>query len=191
MQQPELLWRGIEGGWPAEFEIVKCRQFWLYAYDCQSVPLMIFVTDLPETNALLKLARQPRADNTPVQRAAILADTSSQLLAGVLRGYARHMGFTLELFEGEFNQIETLIFDPASALHEFRPETVIVYLAAERMRVDFGSRSVAERGAFAEQFAERIRALHETLSSRGYQTLFFNLADPGDGVFGNYGVKVA
>src|SRR6185437_13261102 len=31
---------------------------------------------------------------------------------------------------------------------------------------------------------------HETLSSKGYQTLFFNLSDPGDAVFGNYGVKV-
>lgn len=146
--------------------------------------------DVPETTALLKLARQPRADKAPVLRAALLADTSSQLLAGVLRGYARHLGFTLELFEAEFNQIETLIFDPASALHDFRPETVIIYLAAERIRAEFGAHSVAGRGGFSAQFAERVRALHESLSARGYQTLFFNLVDPGDGVFGNYGVKV-
>ena len=91
------------------------------------------MTDLPETTALLKLARQRRDDAAPVLRAALLADTSSQLLAGVMKGYARHLGFTLELFEGEFDQIETLVFDPASALHAFRPETVIIYLAAERI----------------------------------------------------------
>jgi FkbH-like protein len=113
------------------------------------------------------------------------------LLASVLKGYARYLGFTLDLFEGEFDQIETLVFDPASALHAFRPETVIIYLAGERIRVEFGTRSVTERGAFAGRFSERVRGLHETLSACGYQVLFFNLADPGDGVFGNYGAKVA
>lgn len=139
----------------------------------------------------MKLARKPRDEASPALRAALLADTSSQLLTSALRGCARHLGFNLDLFEGEFDQIETMVFDPASALHAFRPETVIIYLAAEKIRVGFGTRSVADRGNFAGQFAERVRSLHETLSSRGYQVLFFNLVDPGDAVFGNYSNKVA
>ncbi|HWF20270.1 MAG TPA: HAD-IIIC family phosphatase [Verrucomicrobiae bacterium] len=148
------------------------------------------MTDLPELTTLLKLARRPRADDAAILRAALLADTSSQLLAGALRGYARHLGFELDLFEGDFDQIEPLVFDPASALHSFRPETVIVYVAAERTRDKFGTLSIAERGDFAVNFSGRVRALHKSLSHSGCQTLFFNLADPGDGVFGNYGNKV-
>ena len=83
------------------------------------------------------------------------------------------------------------VFDPVSPLHAFRPETVIVYLAGEKIGMEFGTLSVGERGSFAKQFSERARSLHETLSARGCQTLFFNLADPGDGVFGNYASKVA
>lgn len=146
--------------------------------------------DLPEITALLKLARKPRNDAAPVMRAALLADTSSQLLAGALKGYASHLGMALELFEAEFDQIEAMVFDPASALHEFRPETVIIYLAGEKIRGGFGKLPVAERGAFASQFSERVQGLHQTLSNRGYQVVFFNLTDPGDAVFGNYANKV-
>ncbi len=146
---------------------------------------------IPEIAALLKLARQPGTEGIPAVKAALLADTASQLLAGALKGYVRHLGLHLDLFEGEFDQIEMAVLDPTSALHAFRPETVIVYLAAERMAGKFGTLSVAERSGFAEEFRERARRLHEALSARGYQTLFFNLADPGDGVFGNYGSKVA
>jgi FkbH-like protein len=149
------------------------------------------LNNLPDIAALLKLAKKPCIDALPKIRAALLADTSSQLLAGVLRGYARHLGFTLELFEGEFDQIEMAVFDPASALHAFHPGTVIIYLAGEKIGVEFGTRPVAERGALADGFSKRVRSLHETLSARGYQVLFFNLADPGDGVFGNYANKVA
>ena len=145
----------------------------------------------PDTVALLKLARQSRENSQPLIRAVLLADTSAQLLAGTLRGYARHLGFTLELLEGEFNQIELAVFDPSSPLHDFHPETVILYLAGEKIGMEFGTLTVAERSSFADGFSKRVRALYETLSARGYQVICFNLADPGGGVFGNYGNKVA
>jgi FkbH-like protein len=149
------------------------------------------VTNPPEIAALLKLAKRPRNPASPLLRAALLADTSAQLLATALRGFAVHQGFALDLFEGEFDQIEMPVLDPASALHAFRPETVIIYLAAEKIRAKFGTHSIAGRDSFAADFSSRVRTLHETLSARGYQTIFFNLADPGDAVFGNYGNKVS
>jgi FkbH-like protein len=148
------------------------------------------MTDVPDITQLLKLAKKSGSGTGLVSRAVLLADTASQLLAGALRGYARHIGFELELFEGEFDQIEMAVLDPASKLHSFKPDTVIIYLAGEKIGGEFGTRSVAERGAFASEFSKRVRHLHETLSARGYQTLFFNLADPGDGIFGSYSSKV-
>jgi FkbH-like protein len=149
------------------------------------------VSDLPDITALLKLAKQPLPNPALTLRAGLLADSASQLLAGTLRGCARHLGFNLDLFEGEFDQIEMAVVDPASALHAFHPDAVIIYLAAEKIAVKFGACSVAERGAFAEEFAKRARGLHRALSGRGVQTIFFNLADPGDEVFGNHGNKVS
>jgi len=149
------------------------------------------LTNLPDITRLLRLARNGRKDAAIVMRSALLADTSSQLLAGALRGYAAHLGMALELFEAEFDQIESQVFDPASDLHGFGPDTVIIYLAGEKIRDGFGKLPVAERGAFASRFGTRVQALHQALASRGYRTIFFNLADPGDAVFGNYAVKVA
>jgi hypothetical protein len=54
---------------------------------------------VPEIADLLKLTRKPVAEGTPAIRAALLADTASQLLADALKGYVRHLGFSLELFE--------------------------------------------------------------------------------------------
>lgn len=148
------------------------------------------MTDLPPIAALLKLAKQPRNEAGLSIRAALLADTAAQLLAGALKGYASYLGFTMDLFEGEFDQIEMVVFDPASALYAFHPETVIIYLSGEKIAMEFGLLSVAERGAFASEFTKRVRVLHKTLSDRGCQVLFFNLTDPGDGVFGSYANKV-
>src|ERR1035438_4510741 len=58
------------------------------------------------------------------------------------------------------------------------------------MRINFGTPSRGDRGALSREFSKRVRRLHETLSACGYQTLFFNLTDPGDGIFGNYANKV-
>ena len=141
--------------------------------------------------ALVKLAKRPHDDNGPCIRAAILADTSTQLLTMMLRGYARHLGYNLELFEAEFDQIEFNVFDPQSPLHQFKPETVIIYLAAERIACGYGSLSAAERSSTCENLTRRVESLYESLSSHGYQTIFFNLVNPHHGVFGNFGNKVA
>ncbi len=124
-------------------------------------------------------------------RAALLADTASQLLAGSLKGFVRQLGHELDLYEGGFGQVEMQIVDPASAMHAFAPETVIVYLAAERIAAAYGTLPVPERLDFSNAFVERVRKLHGRLSARRYQTIFFNLIDPGDGIFGNFGNKVA
>jgi FkbH-like protein len=148
------------------------------------------MSQIPEIAALLKLAKKPAAEPAMKLRAALLADTATQLLAGSLKGFARHLGAQLDLFEGEFDQIEMLVFDPDSALHAFRPEVVIIYLASERIGTKFGTHSIEERNAFATEFGGRASRLHKVLSARAYQTLFFNLVDPGDGVFGSYANKV-
>src|SRR5690242_6528987 len=113
---------------------------------------MFMTDDVPEITRLLKLAKQSGDGVGPATRVVLLADTASQLLAGALSGYARHAGFALELLEGEFDQIEMAVFDPASKLHQFRPDTVILYLAAENLAVKFGNRSVVERGSLADEF---------------------------------------
>ncbi len=146
---------------------------------------------IPEFSKLLKLAKRPDTPARTTLRVALLADTASQLLAGSLKGFVRHLGHRFELYEAEFDQIELQVFDPESELHRFAPDTVIVYHAAEKIAGSYGKLSISARAALSERFVCRARDIHGALASRQYQTIFFNLTDPGDGVFGSFGNKVA
>jgi FkbH-like protein len=146
---------------------------------------------LPEINSLLKLAKNPVTTSSVSQRVALLADTSSQILAGALIGIAKWRGFRFDIYEADFDQIDLDILNPNSALHAFAPETAILYLASEPLASKFSALQIPQRACLAVDFLQRISGLHAVLSSRGCQTICFNLSDPGDGVFGHYANKVS
>ena len=104
---------------------------------------------------------------------------------------AHFRGYDLDIFEGEYDQIDLQVLNPRSELHVFAPETVIIYLAAERLSDKFSGMESGARSEMSAAFLERTRQLTDTLSAGGCQVVFFNLAHPGDGVFGNYGSKVS
>jgi predicted enzyme involved in methoxymalonyl-ACP biosynthesis len=66
-------------------------------------------------------------------KAALLCDTASQFLAAALKGIAAERGFRLELFEADYNQVESQFFNPASEFHAFNPEYAIVFPSTHKM----------------------------------------------------------
>lgn len=145
---------------------------------------------LPEAATLFSLARKRVQSPAVSYRVALLADTSTQILAKALVGMGHFRGYEVELFEAEFDQIDLQVLNPGSELHAFAPETVLIYLAGERFADKFSAIPPEARHDAAEKFIDRVGRLSEALSAKGYQTICFNLADPGDGVFGNYASKV-
>lgn len=144
---------------------------------------------LPDITELLRLSKTRAEDGAKPLRVALLADTAPQILASAIRGMARACGVALELFE-EFNQTELQVFDPGSDLYAFKPSTVMIYFAGERLADHFCGLKIEERRNLAETFMRNIRQLHGALATRGCETIVFNLTTPRDGVFGNFGNKV-
>jgi predicted enzyme involved in methoxymalonyl-ACP biosynthesis len=66
-------------------------------------------------------------------RAALLCDTASQFLAAALKGVAAERGFRLDLFEADYNQVESQFFNPASEFHAFNPEYAIVFQSTHKL----------------------------------------------------------
>jgi FkbH-like protein len=145
---------------------------------------------LPELSELIKCAKQAPEKPTTSLRVALLADTATQLLAAALKGSMHRAGASIELFPGEFDQIEMQVLDPTSEMHAFAPNVVVIYLAGEKIGASYGQKSVEVRRGFAADFIERAQRLHAALGESKCETVFFNLVDPGDAVFGSYGNKV-
>jgi FkbH-like protein len=145
---------------------------------------------IPEIHNLLRLGKSPVAAPSLTLRAALLADTASQILTGALRGMAHFRGVALDLYEGEYDQIDLQVLNPQSDLYGAKPETVILYPSIEKLAAHHAAASPIERSELASSFLARIVALHNALSAQGCQTICFNLADPGDGIFGNFANKV-
>lgn len=140
--------------------------------------------------ALVALGRRAPASPTARLRVALLADTSSQVLAKALRGVAHSKGFAIDLFEADFDQIELQVFNPNSELRASAPETVIIYFAAERLADSFHAIPTDARQELANSFVARISRLRDALLESGCQIIVFNLANPGDAVFGNFTNRV-
>jgi FkbH-like protein len=146
---------------------------------------------LPEVSALFRHARRSIEKPALSLRVALLADTASQILKRALLGMAHFRSFQLDIFESEYDQIDLQILNSSSELHAFAPDTVIIYRASERLSDRFSDIETTARPQVSAAFLEKTRQTFETLSAKGCQVIFFNLANPGDGTFGNYGGKVS
>jgi FkbH-like protein len=155
-----------------------------------SVNRKAFLNTIPDIHSLLRLGKSPVRAPRLTLCAALLADTASQILTGALRGVAHFREVELELYEGEYDQIDLQILNPQSELNGAEPETVILYLSVEKFAAQYAVTPPLERAELGSAFLARVRELHEALSAKGCQTICFNLADPGDGIFGNYANKV-
>lgn len=147
--------------------------------------------EYPDIHRLLGLAKSKPTAPRLTLRVALLSDSATQILAGALRGMAHFREVDLDLYQGEYDQIDLQVLNPHSELHAARPETVILYFSAEKFSAQHAATPLGERSKLADIFVSRVRELHSRLSVAGCQTICFNLADPGDGVFGHYGNKVS
>jgi predicted enzyme involved in methoxymalonyl-ACP biosynthesis len=73
------------------------------------------------------------AANMDTVKAALLCDTASQFLATALKGTAAERGFRLDLFEADYNQVESQFFNPASEFHASNPEYAIVFQSTHKL----------------------------------------------------------
>jgi FkbH-like protein len=126
----------------------------------------------------------------PAYRIAVLGDQSTQLLARAVRGCGYEAGLRFELFDADYDQIETQILRAGSALYEHEPQAVLLALCAERLYEDFCATPPAARRDFAQRAFDRILALWAGISGRCAASVIQpNFLEYDDGVFGSYAGK--
>ena len=98
---------------------------------------------------LKRLLKQPDPDY-PRVRLALLGDSATQFLATAIQGEALARGICLELFEGEYNQVERQVLDPTSDLHRFGADFLVVFQSSHKLLEKYSLMEADRRSALAD-----------------------------------------
>ena len=122
-------------------------------------------------------------------KVAILGDNSTQFLNQCLKGYGYEEGYYFNVFEADYNQIESQIFDNNSELYSHEPEFIIVFESVQKLEKTFYKNGNAN---FADNHREKTLKICRTIQSKlKARIVYFNFAEYNDNVFGNYGNKTS
>jgi len=122
-------------------------------------------------------------------KVAILGDTSTQLLSLGIKAYGIKEKLSLKIFEGDYDQVDGLVFNQESKLYSFNPQITIIFLSSQKLFQKYAR--LMDKESFVKSNEERIQQLVNTLQGRlNCKIIFFNYCELNDYVFGNYGSSV-
>ena len=137
---------------------------------------------------LKKLARE--TINTPQYKIALLGDTATQLLVTAVQGEAVDRGINLDIYEGEYNQIERQVLDPTSELYQFDAEMVVLFQSTHKWGEKHSLMSTDKQERLADDRVAFIASLCESPAFANKKIVCFNYPEIEDTVFGSYANKV-
>jgi len=136
---------------------------------------------------LKKLAKKSPDVGIPSVKVALLGDTATQFLATAMKGDAIQRGFSLDLYEAEYNQVERQFLDPTSDLHNFNADYIVVYQSSHKWNEQYSMMSADEQLSLADN---RLAFIKEICSLTKARIIYLNYAEIEDGVFGSYSNRV-
>ena len=146
------------------------------------------IVNMKTLRELKKLARVESA--SPKIRVALLGDTATQLLVTAIKGDVMDRGYSLDLYEGEYNQVERQVMDPTSDFYQFDAEISIIFQSTHKLGEYHSSLPVAKQELLAEERLSFIASLCESPSFANKKLIYFNYPEIEDTVFGSYANKV-
>lgn len=137
---------------------------------------------------LKKLAKEEL--NAPKVKVALLGDTATQLLVSAIKGEAVDRGIAMDLYEGEYSQVERQLMDPTSELYEFDAEITIIFQSTHKLGEYHSSLSIDKQEQLADERLSFISSLCESQSFANKKIIYFNYPEIEDTIFGSYANKV-
>lgn len=137
---------------------------------------------------LKKLAKEEL--ETPKCKVALLGDTATQLLVTAIKGEAVDRGLSLDLYEGEYSQVERQLMDPTSELYEFDADIIVIFQSTHKLGEYHSSLPVESQLHLSEERLSFVASLCENPSFANKKLIYFNYPEIEDTVFGSYANKV-
>ena len=140
---------------------------------------------------LRELKKLAKAElDVPKMKVALLGDTATQLLVTAIKGEAVDRGINLDLYEGEYSQVERQLMDPTSELYEFDADIIIVFQSTHKLGEYHSSLPMENQALLAEERLSFIASLCENPSFANKKLIYFNYPEIEDTVLGSYANKV-
>ena len=137
---------------------------------------------------LRRAAREPAGPGA--RKIALLGNCATQFLAVAVRGYASLEKIPVTVFDADYDQIEAQVLGEDSELYRFGPDSVVLWLATEKLYEEFLDMAPDARAGFAQGVMDRLEALWDALGCRcGAKILQCNFTEIPDRVLGNYSAK--
>ena len=127
---------------------------------------------------------------TPKVKVALLGDTATQLLVTAIKGEAVDRGVSLDLYEGEYNQVERQLMDQTSELYEFDTDIIVIFQSTHKLGEYYSSLPIESQVVLAEKRLSFISSLCENPLLTNKKIIYFNYPEIEDTVFGSYANKV-
>lgn len=146
-----------------------------------------------ENTSFLTLKKNAKKDMTDLKeyKIAIVGDCSTQHLSTALKGYGYQENYNLNIFDSDYNQIDSQIMDNDSELYEYNPNAVLIYMSTEKLYENFCEQPIDERTKFADNVIQKINNYWTVLSNNiKTNILQFNFIEVDDKIFGNYANKI-
>lgn len=137
---------------------------------------------------LKKLAREELSGKK--LKVALLGDTATQLLVTAIKGESVDRGISIDLYEGEYSQVERQLMDPTSELYQYDAEVTIIFQSTHKLGEYHSTLSVDQQEHLADDRLSFVSTLCESAFFANKKIIYFNYPEIEDTVFGSYANKV-
>ena len=127
---------------------------------------------------------------TPSLKVALLGDTATQLLVTSIKGEAIDRNIALDIYEGEYNQVERQLLDPTSDLYQFDASIVIIFQSTHKLCEHHSLLPTEKQEMVAEERLSFLASVCENPAFTDKKIIYFNYPEIEDTVFGSYANKV-
>lgn len=123
----------------------------------------------------------------PVIKVSLLGDSATQMLATALKGMAIENGYSLDLFESDYNQVERQVYDLSSDLYRHDAKYTVLYQSTHKLLEHYSNLSFEGQRELANERLEFIKMLCGSVSN---YIICYNYPEIDDTIFGSYSNKI-
>lgn len=121
---------------------------------------------------------------------AMVGDVATQLLCTALKGEGVERGYDLDVFEGEFGQVEHLFLSPDSELYAYNPDFIVIFQSTIKLLEKHSLLDTDKQATLADDRIDFLTSICENPQLKDKRIICFNYPEIEDTVFGSYSNKV-
>ena len=124
-------------------------------------------------------------------RLAVVGNCATQFFSTTIQGYAKLEGINLSVFDADYNQIDVQLLDSTSEVYNYNPDSILVWLATDKLYEEFLDTPIAERSEFANLVIKKIEYYWGLINNNSKARILQpNFTEIDDKALGQYSCKV-